>query len=171
MKEVFRQKKTYWFIGTFIAGCIFWAALTTGLHMLDSPEFCGMCHIMDDVVASHAASTHAELDCNDCHMPQGNTFSRIIFKTRVGSGHVYYNILDPEGIPNRLEAKPETKALIEVNCIRCHKATIKNIDHSAKKDCSSCHSGLPHGTQSYKTKEWNEEPKSGELLKKKEGIS
>jgi cytochrome c nitrite reductase small subunit len=170
LKEIFSKRITFWFIGTFIGGMVFWVGFTTAVHEMDSPKFCGMCHIMNDVVSSHNASTHAELNCTDCHMPPGNVFSKLVFKAKVGTGHLYYNAIAPEDIPNRLHAKQESKDIVEANCISCHKAVLKNTDHSAKEDCVSCHRGLPHGEQPYKTKEWNEVPKPGELLKNKEGV-
>lgn len=171
LKEIFSSRKTFWFIGTFVAGMVFWVGFTTAVHYMDSPEFCGMCHIMDEVVDSHAASSHADLECGDCHVPAGNIATKLIYKAKVGTGHVYYTLLAPKDIPNVLHAKEETKKVVEANCIKCHEAMLGNIDHTAKSDCVSCHRGLPHGVQSFKNKEWNEEPKSGELLKNKDGVN
>ncbi|MDF2557273.1 MAG: nitrate/TMAO reductase rane-bound tetraheme cytochrome subunit [Bacillales bacterium] len=170
LREIFSNRKTFWFLGTFIAGVVFWVGFTSAVHYMDTPEFCGTCHIMDDVVNSHAASAHADLECGSCHVPAGNIATKMIYKAKVGTGHVYYNLFAQEDIPNLLKAKEETKEVVEANCISCHKAMLGNVEHTAKEDCGSCHRGLPHGQQSFKTKEWNKEPKPGELLKNKEGV-
>jgi hypothetical protein len=43
-----------------------------GLHLMDSPAFCGSCHsVMDPEATAHSRSPHARVACVECHIGSG----------------------------------------------------------------------------------------------------
>jgi len=56
-----------------LANVIFLAvAGMQGLHHMESPEFCGTaCHVMGPEWATYQASSHARVDCVECHVGEG----------------------------------------------------------------------------------------------------
>lgn len=162
------DKKLLLFIGVF-AGIVASVATVKVLAYTDSPEFCASCHIMESAYTSFMDSTHAELACGDCHLPHDSMVNKYVFKAKSGIGHVYYNTLGEEDIPNVLLPTEGSKEAINGNCIECHESTLQNVSHDAKDNCSDCHRAVPHG-KGFKTEEFNHPPVSGELLKNKGGV-
>lgn len=154
-------------IGVFV-GIIASVATVKTLAYTDSPDFCQSCHIMTSVYESHADSTHAEIACGDCHLPHDSLASKLMFKAKSGVGHMYYNTIGADKIPKTLLATDGSKEAINQNCIDCHESTLDNVSHEAKDSCSSCHQAVPHG-KGFKTDDFYEPPKPGELLENKGG--
>lgn len=138
------------------------------LAYTDSSDFCQSCHIMNSVHDSFEDSTHAELACNDCHLPHESMAGKLVYKAKVGMGHVYYNSLGQEDIPDVLHPTESTQEVIQANCIECHESTLSNVSHDAKENCVDCHQSVPHGDD-FKTEDYYQKPKSGELLEEKGG--
>lgn len=162
------DKKILIFAALF-AGIVLSVVTVKTLAYTDSPNFCQSCHIMDSAYGSFTDSTHSTLSCNDCHLPHDNVAKKLVFKGKAGMGHMYFNTLGTEKIPNVLHATEKTEKVVEENCISCHKSTLTNIEHDAKESCTTCHRTVPHG-KNFKTKEFNKPPKSGELLEHKGGF-
>lgn len=154
-------------LGLFV-GIIASVATVQVLHYTDSAEFCKSCHIMNNVYDSFKDSTHAELACADCHLPHDSLINKYTFKAKSGLGHVYYNTLGEDKIPEVLHPTDGSKKAINSNCISCHKSTLDNVTHDAKESCSECHQSIPHG-KGFKTENFYKAPKSGELLEEKGG--
>lgn len=135
-------------VGIFAVGFIFSSIFQASLAFMDSPKFCGSCHIMNEVVDSHENSAHAKLSCNECHMTHGlSTPGKVVFKAQAGSKHVYYNTIAREDIPDNLHISDKQAKVVQKNCIRCHSKTIENVSHKAKEMCVECHRDVPHGMQ------------------------
>jgi len=141
-----------------LAGIILFAGGSKGLEATDSAEFCSTCHIMDDAHDSFMESNHATLSCNDCHVPHDNIVSKLVYKGKSGLGHIYYNSLATDKIPDVLHATQSTQEVTNDNCLRCHEPILDNVDHQDVKDgsCISCHRDVPHGKGMYKSDEWYE---------------
>jgi cytochrome c nitrite reductase small subunit len=168
VKEFFKMnKKVIALIGV-IAGIFLSLLAVKTMEYTDSPGFCKTCHNMESEYQTFTASTHSELSCNNCHLPNDNIVRHLFFKGRAGMTHVYYNTFATSKIPNVIHASDRTKEVINENCISCHKSTLTNVSHNAKDDCTSCHRFVPHG-KGFKTKQFNEQPQTGELLKNKGG--
>lgn len=162
-----KNKKMLIFVGVFV-GIIL--SIVTGkvLAYTDSPEFCSSCHIMTQVHESFIDSNHAELACADCHLPHDTLVNKYVNKAKSGIGHVYYNTLGEDKIPEVLHPTENSKEIITGNCIDCHQNTIENVSHDAKDSCTSCHEAVPHGGD-FKTEDYFKPPKPGELLENKGG--
>lgn len=142
-------------VGIFV-GILLMVGGTKTMGYTDSAEFCSSCHIMEAVVESAAGSSHAQLACNDCHLPQDNKVVKIVDKARVGMGHIYYNTIASDSIPDVLHATDWTINIINDNCISCHEdiaandKTLAAAAHDVKENCTDCHRSTPHGVQSFK---------------------
>lgn len=144
-------------IGVFV-GIVLFAGGSKGLEATDSPEFCSSCHIMESAHDSFMDSNHATLSCNDCHVPHDNVVSKLWYKGKAGLGHIYYNTLGTEKIPDVLHATQSTEDVVNDNCMRCHEPAMENLEHPDVKDrgCISCHRQVPHGKGMYKPDDWFE---------------
>lgn len=156
-------------LGALLAGVLFSFGTVKTMAYLDSPGFCQNCHTMKSVYTSFVDSTHAELQCNDCHLPHESEVGKLFFKGRAGITHIFYNTLGTEDIPDRIYATTRTLRVINKNCAECHKSTVDNVSHDAKENCMSCHQTVPHGSD-FKDDSYDQPPKSGELLKNKGGF-
>lgn len=172
MRKIFKKllaidKRLLIFIGLF-AGIVLSVVTVKTFAYTDSPDFCQSCHIMTSAHDTFADSTHATLACSDCHLPHDTLANKLVFKAKSGLGHVYYNTLGAEKIPNVLIATEGSTDAINQNCIDCHESTLDNVSHDAKDSCSSCHQAIPHGN-GFKTEDYFKPPKPGELLENKGG--
>ena len=151
-----RAKMAYFAAGGIFAGVILSAVGLTVIESTDSPEFCSSCHIMDSAFGSFQESSHAHLDCNDCHAPTDSFLTKMTFKARTGAGHIYYNTVGRGSIPDVLHATTDSVDVVNINCISCHEPSMRLISHDAKETCSDCHRSVPHGRGMYRPDEWHE---------------
>lgn len=168
-KKLLKINKKWLILSALLFGVILSFSTVKGMAYLDSPGFCVSCHTMESPYKSFMDSTHAELQCNDCHLPHKSEVGKLFFKGRAGMGHMYYNTLGTDKIPDVISATERTQAIMDDNCISCHKSTLTNISHDAKEKCISCHKTVPHG-KGFKDDHFYEPPKSGELLETKGGF-
>ena len=168
-KKLFKTNKKWLIVVGLLVGVVLTFSGMKTMAYLDSPGFCQNCHTMKSVYNTFMDSTHAELQCNDCHLPHKSEIGKLFFKGRAGMTHIYYNTFATDDIPNEIHATERTKAIMDDNCIRCHQSTVDNISHDAKDSCSSCHKTVPHG-KGFKDDHFNEPPKSGELLENRGGF-
>jgi cytochrome c nitrite reductase small subunit len=159
MRQWFRSsrgKLTLFSIGGMVVGAILAFTALGVLETTDSPEFCSSCHIMDSAFGSFTASNHSTLMCNDCHAPSDSFLTKMTFKARTGMGHVYYNTLGVEKIPDVLHATSNSAEVVDKNCIKCHAPSLQLVDHDSKERCADCHRSVPHGRGMYKPDDWHE---------------
>lgn len=168
IKRILIDKKLLLLIAV-LAGIFISLATVKTMAYTDSPGFCNSCHTMNHVYTTFNDSTHEKLACNDCHLPHENIAKKLFFKGRAGMTHVYFNSMGTSKIPDVIHASDRSMKVINENCISCHKSTVTNVSHDAKENCVSCHRQVPHG-KGFKTKEYKETPKSGELLENKGGF-
>lgn len=140
------QGANRWAIMFFVllAVLVLYTGTAVSLKVTDSPEFCGNCHVMNEVARTHQMSTHANLSCNECHAPH-DFLSKMPFKAYSGAKDVYMNTFGD--IDDVIKAKDRTKAAINENCQRCHEMTNMNVATDSKQYCFDCHRTVPHFSQ------------------------
>jgi len=114
-------------------------------YMTSSPRTCTNCHTMDAAYENWYHAPHANVTkCVDCHLPHENVFAYYYVKFASGAHDVYYF---STGItPIAIRAHPETKKIIQSNCIRCHSDTVADIaPHDLGRSCWDCHRDVGHG--------------------------
>ncbi len=105
--------------------------------------FCASCHIMLPASVSNKMSLHADLACNDCHLPHDNVVNYLFTKAKLGATDIYLNTVGDYDLP--IMSTAEMKTTIMDNCIRCHRMTNMNVAVVGAKDsCVSCHRNVPH---------------------------
>lgn len=117
-------------------------------YLSDDPKACINCHIMIPEYASWQRSSHARVaTCNDCHVPHNNLLATYYFKAKDGMRHSAIFTLRRE--PQVILAIPESRRVIQENCIRCHSSVIEDVVTPLHGDfdrfCVDCHREVPHG--------------------------
>jgi len=129
-------------------------------YLSDKPETCVNCHVMYPQFTSWQHSSHARVaNCNDCHVPHNNVFSKYLFKAMDGARHTTIFTLRLE--PQVIQIKNAGRNVVQENCERCHENLfgyyhsvgngIENDEdegEEGEKVCWSCHQEVPHGTVS-----------------------
>lgn len=127
-----------------VAGAGLYAAAGFSLKATDTPQFCGSCHIMYEVVRTQQRSVHASLSCNDCHAPRGG-IRKILFKAKAGAWDVYQNTFGD--VLDVIHTNQATKDVVNENCRACHVMTTLNVA-DVKESCTDCHRQVPHFSKS-----------------------
>lgn len=110
----------------------------------ETPEFCGSCHSMEQAHTSWQASNHKQIECTECHLPNGNIAVKLVAKTQTGINDVYHEVL--RDYPATIQVSTKGKSYIADNCLRCHQSTVEKTGMGAGgQDCTQCHRGLVHG--------------------------
>jgi cytochrome c nitrite reductase small subunit len=117
-------------------------------YMSDDPRACINCHIMFPEYATWKHSSHANVaNCNDCHVPHNNILNKYYFKAKDGLRHSTMFTLRLE--PQVIQAIPESRKVIQENCIRCHANVMQDVTPAGHADfsrsCVDCHREVPHG--------------------------
>lgn len=143
MAENTPQPSRRWplFLAAFVLGIVATLGVGAAVSATDTPEFCGSCHSMAPATWTHQMSIHAEQTCNDCHTPH-NLAAKLPYKAKVGLHDIFVTVTGT--IPDTIHASAEMKQVIQDNCIRCHYATVQNVDMTVKPFCTDCHKAVPH---------------------------
>jgi len=108
---------------------------------------CNNCHVMDGAYENWYHAPHEKVtECVDCHLPHDNVVNYWFEKGKTGMHDVFY--FSTGQTPEVIRAKPETKAIIQANCIRCHQDTVESIVMGAQpfeRQCWDCHRSSAHG--------------------------
>jgi cytochrome c nitrite reductase small subunit len=123
-------------------------------YLSDEPNTCINCHLMIPQYSTWFNSSHRErATCNDCHVPHDNFLRKYLFKASDGMRHATIFTLRLE--PQVIQIREAGIAVVQENCIRCHKDLVHSVSASkvtgesfkAEKDmlCWNCHREVPHG--------------------------
>ena len=108
---------------------------------------CNNCHMMDSQYENWYHGGHRNVtECVDCHLPYDNFFDYYLTKAQSGLHDVY--VFSTGTTPELIRAKPNSKKIIQSNCIRCHKSTVENIIQGSQpydRYCWECHRSFAHG--------------------------
>ncbi len=142
MKHVNRVTLLILLVGIVI-GASALAASQYAIERTNERAFCASCHVMLPASVSNKTSLHADLACNDCHLPHDSVVNYLFTKAKLGATDIYLNVTGKYDLPTM--STPDMKAIIQANCIRCHTMTNKNVAVMMAKDsCVSCHRNVPH---------------------------
>jgi cytochrome c nitrite reductase small subunit len=124
-----------------LAGFTFHYAQGTS-YLGNDPASCANCHVMRAQYAGwQAAPHHAVATCNDCHTP-ASFFSKYLVKAENGWHHSLAFTLG--GFPDVILARPESSAIVEANCRRCHAELVEEIARGEGLRCVRCHPSVGH---------------------------
>lgn len=112
-------------------------------YMLDKPETCVNCHVMNPSYLSWQHSSHARVaTCNDCHVPHDTVVRQYAFKAQDGLRHSSIFIAHAE--PQVIRISEGAKPVVQQNCLRCHSQLTSGV-HQGDRLCWDCHREVPHG--------------------------
>ena len=111
-------------------------------YLTDDPRACANCHVMNEQYDGWVKGSHrAVATCNDCHTPAG-PISKYVVKALNGYHHSMAFTLG--GYPDVIRARPESSAVVEGNCRRCHADLVDSIAHGPGVSCVRCHASVGH---------------------------
>ncbi len=151
LKKVFRKRVV-------LIACLLIAVFSYSFYVTDAisyinddPDACKHCHVMDEHYDAWRLASHPkEVDCNQCHLPNKNLFSKNCKKAFSGLNHSATYVFSSDLC---VCLKKESKALIKDNCIRCHgdlfskeSSSFENLFHDEFKErfCWECHTTSAH---------------------------
>lgn len=116
-------------------------------YMGSDAETCSNCHVMDAAYENWYHGTHQPwTECVDCHLPHENPLAYYVEKGRTGMHDVF--VFTTGQAPAVIRAKPETKEIIQHNCVRCHAQTVEAVVMGPMENdryCWECHRSVAHG--------------------------
>jgi cytochrome c nitrite reductase small subunit len=117
-------------------------------YMLDSPETCINCHVMNNAYVTWNHSSHREVaTCNDCHVPHDHLLHTYAFKAQDGMRHATIFTLRAE--PQVINLSQAAIPVVEDNCRRCHASLVGEVHlrqwQPGDLRCWDCHREVPHG--------------------------
>ena len=132
------------------------AALGVFAWATDAPAYlgheastCNNCHVMDSQYENWFHAGHTEFaTCVECHLPHDNVFHYYLAKAQTGMHDVY--VFSTGQTPVLIRAKPETRQILQANCIRCHDTTVADIVAGPQpfdRNCWDCHRSVAHGAR------------------------
>ena len=129
-----------------LAGLVLGMALLGGsayvIGVTDQRPFCAQCHTMLPSAVTHKLSTHANISCNECHLP-ADLAHKLPYKAYIGMSDIYAENFATVQYP--LMASGTMKGVINTNCKACHTATNLNVaSMDSKPYCTDCHRNVPH---------------------------
>jgi cytochrome c nitrite reductase small subunit len=135
-------------MGAFVGMFIYVARISEGhSYLSDNPDTCINCHIMIPQYATWRNSSHRDVTCSGCHVPQHNIFAKYAHKAKDGARHSAIFTLRAE--PHVIRAIPASQAVIQENCVRCHSRVMDDVSLPVHADtsrsCTECHREVPHG--------------------------
>ncbi|MBU0691411.1 NapC/NirT family cytochrome c [bacterium] len=110
-------------------------------YLVDNPQACINCHVMNDFYKTWRISSHRGISCNSCHIPESFPADYLV-KMEHGLRHAYVFTFED---PQIFRLKDEEVVLN--NCVSCHNKVVEPILTAACNDnrCLLCHSGVAHG--------------------------
>lgn len=111
-------------------------------YLGNDPATCANCHVMEGHYGGWLAAPHHHVvTCNDCHTPAGPV-SKYVVKAANGYHHSLAFTLG--GYPDVIRARPESSAVVEANCRRCHAEIVDSLVHGGDVACIRCHASVGH---------------------------
>ena len=132
-----------------VGGFTFFYAEGTS-YLVDDPQSCANCHIMNDQYNGWLKSSHAAVaTCNDCHTPRDFAGKWI---TKGLNGYHHSMAFTVGGFREPIQITERNRRITEQACRDCHQEVVEAIDSAPLTDqggqdslsCVKCHSSVGH---------------------------
>lgn len=111
-------------------------------YMGNDPATCGNCHVMQGHLSGWEAAPHHRIaTCNDCHTPASPVAKYVV---KALNGYHHSMAFTFGGYPENIRARPESRAVVEANCRRCHADLVEDVAHGGDVSCVRCHASVGH---------------------------
>lgn len=116
-------------------------------YLVDDPQTCANCHVMDGHLDSWQKSSHARVaTCNDCHLPH-HPIGKWVVKADNGFFHSLAFTL--ENFHEPIQIKPRNRRVTQGACLYCHGDFVHAVLPASEERetllCVHCHSDVGHG--------------------------
>jgi len=106
-----------------------------------TPDYCASCHVMEaQYEAWFHSGAHKRAKCVDCHLPNENKTAHYVWKSIDGMKDVF--VFYSGRVPDTIKLTQHATEVLQVNCIRCHSATVDRMDRT--RQCWGCHKRIRH---------------------------
>ncbi len=161
-----RRKQILYVLGglalLFLVLTVGWMVTEAGFEATSNAEFCGLCHVMQPMVAAYQDSVHGgnnpagvAASCSDCHVDHSNPVAYYYTKARSGTIDTWVALTSNEfAIDWQARREERDRFVYDSGCLQCH-SNLENI--SAGKDahakyfaglidaqCVDCHESVGH---------------------------
>ncbi|MBX7214273.1 MAG: cytochrome c nitrite reductase small subunit [Thermoflexales bacterium] len=119
-------------------------------YLLDDPQACVNCHIMNDEYNAWTHSSHKTVaTCNSCHVPHDFVGK---YLTKLENGYSHSRAFTFMDFKEPIEMRPVSKDIVLKNCLECHNTMVSNItalhtDERSKVNCITCHRDVGHAAR------------------------
>lgn len=116
-------------------------------YLSTDPKACINCHVMDTAYTSWRHSTHNQVACVSCHMPQDSLVDALYAKAVDGMKHAYFFTVEDR---ENFGISEDGARRVQKNCVSCH-TDLMQVSQSTHQDiearmCWDCHREAPHGS-------------------------
>lgn len=115
-------------------------------YLVDDPQACANCHVMDGHLESWQKSSHARVaTCNDCHLPHDPVGKWVV---KADNGFFHSLAFTFENFHEPIRIKPRNRRVTQGTCLDCHRELVHNMlpatDGGDMLTCIHCHSDVGH---------------------------
>lgn len=115
-------------------------------YLVDDPNACANCHVMDDHFDSWAKSSHSAVaTCNDCHLPHGPVGKWVV---KADNGFFHSLAFTTERFHEPIRIKPRNRRVTQGTCVDCHRDFVHQMLPATEGGdmllCVHCHTDVGH---------------------------
>ncbi|MEL7060227.1 MAG: cytochrome c nitrite reductase small subunit [Acidobacteriota bacterium] len=115
-------------------------------YLIDDPQSCANCHIMQPQLDSWAKSSHqAVATCNDCHLPH-HALGKWI--TKADNGFFHSLAFTTSAFHEPIQIKPRNRRVTQSACLDCHAEFVHQMLPAEPGEdplmCVHCHGDVGH---------------------------
>ena len=115
-------------------------------YLVDDPNACANCHVMDDHFDSWLKSSHSAVaTCNDCHLPHHPVGKWVV---KADNGFFHSLAFTTENFHEPIRIKPRNRRVTQGTCLHCHGDFVHQMlpatDGGDMLLCMHCHVDVGH---------------------------
>lgn len=115
-------------------------------YLVDDPQACANCHVMEGHLDSWRSSSHARVaTCNDCHLPHHPAGKWMV---KADNGFFHSLAFTLENFPEPIRIKPRNRRVTQGTCLYCHGDFVHQMLPATRGGevllCMRCHSDVGH---------------------------
>jgi cytochrome c nitrite reductase small subunit len=116
-------------------------------YLSTDPRACVNCHVMTEQYEAWLKSGHRHVaTCVECHLPHEGLAK---WAAKADHGFRHSAAFTLQNFKEPIEITPRDRAMVQVNCLRCHGALLHAVYASPgplreELDCLHCHAGAGH---------------------------
>ncbi|HUE96740.1 MAG TPA: cytochrome c nitrite reductase small subunit [Longimicrobiaceae bacterium] len=115
-------------------------------YLVNDPQACTNCHVMDDHFDAWLKSSHSSVaTCNDCHLPHDPVGKWV---TKADNGFFHSLAFTLENFHEPIRIKPRNRRVTQGTCLYCHEEVVRQMTAMGEDResllCVSCHASVGH---------------------------